>query len=572
MPFSTRLLFKSARNIHRILQDGDTSQSSCHAEKVNTTVQDRIYYNREGSEQGIHLDDNGSTIYAIGSLTKLLISLLLMIIIDKLSASKEDKHKRYRKLGEEFSDPWNVEFTILFNRFSKTEIADIPGNPKLWHILTHFNSLPPMTHVLLGPDGTSLMSKESFLKVAPRLAQLAYGNAQGNRTIYSNGNFVLIGLFIEAIAEQPLECVIKEHLFDLLGMNRSFLGPPDSKITGIASPYTMTVDGRRVQAETKPYPVRDIMNAAAGAWSCCNDLAIVFRDLLNCIRNRESVFKKATVTGFLLTPSPLDNTTEDGFTIFGFLTTLDSSIIGSLSLNRHVSMDDICSTYQLGRRPDGRQVPTYYLAGHIEGYSSCYYLIPQYSTFVITLTNTSGLHDASDHISRFLLQKIFDLKRPRTGLARIWRAGFSKKVNVLEMSSRAAVQGQNLLKDFATEYGEKDMDGADSIQLAGTYVSEVTELSIVIRPDSLLVNIVGTAQTTDNKFVRTGDMGLIRTGYDTIRLRPLSDVGFTIDRYDSYNWKELTFHLVRDKATKQKVIGLERRIKPLADKFTRRES
>ena len=572
MPFSTRLLVKFVSNIRRILQDGDTSQSSCHVEKLDTTTQHRTYYNTGGSEQGGDSDDDGSIIYAIASLTKLLISLLVMIIIDELPTSEKEEHEQYRILRKEFSDPWNAKFTTLFNRFSDTKIENIPGNPTLWHILTHFNSLPPMTHVLLGPDGTSLMSKESFLKVAPHLAKLAYGNAQGNRTVYSNGNFVLIGLFIEAIAKQPLESVIKEHLFDPLGMTRTFLGTPDSTITGIARPYTMTVDGRRIQAKTKPYPVGDIMNAAAGAWSCCNDLAIVFRALLNCIQRRPSIFVEETVREYLLTPSPLDNTTEDGITIFGFRTTLDSSIVGSLSLNRHVSMNDICSTYQLGRRSDGRQVPAYYLAGHIEGYSSCYYFIPQYLTFVITLTNTSGLHDASDHISRFFLQEIFDLERSRTDLTRFWTVESSKKVDVLEMSSRAAVQGRDLLNRFATEYGEQNMDGADSIQLAGTYVSEDTELSIVIRPDSLLVNIVGTAKTTDKKFVRTGDMGLIRTGHDTIRLRPLFDTRFTIDRYDSHNWKELTFHLVRDKATKKKVIGLERRIEPLADKFTRRES
>ena len=572
MPFSTRLLVKFVSNIRRILQDGDTSQCSCHVEKLETTTQHRTYYNTGGSEQGGDSDDDGSTIYAIGSLTKLLISLLLMIIIDELPTSKEKDHEQYRILRKEFSDPWNAEFTTLFNRFSKTKIDDIPGNPRLWHILTHFNSLPPMTHVLLGPDGTSLMSKESFLKVAPRLAKLAYGNTEGNRINYSNGNFVLIGLFIEAIAKKPLESVIEEHLFKRLGMARTSLGAPDSTTTGIAPPYTMGVNGHRVQAETKPYPVGDIMNAAAGAWSCCDDLAIVFRDLLNCIQGRKSIFENVTVRKYLLTSSLLGNNTEDGITIFGLQTTLDSSLVGSLSLNRHISMDDNCSEYQLGRRSDGRQVLAYYLAGHIEGYSSCYYFMPQYSTFVITLTNTSGVHDASDHISRFLLQEIFDLKRPRTGLTRIWRAGFSKKVNVLEMSSGTAVQGQNLLKRFATEYGEQNMDGADSIQLAGTYISEDTGLSIAIRPDSLLVNMVGTAQTTDKKFVRTGDMGLIRTGHDTIRLRPLSDAGFTIDRYDSHNWKELTFHLVRDKATKKNVIGLERRIKPLADKFTRRES
>lgn len=569
MPLSSKLLINSSNEIRQILQDGETFQGSVHVEQLGKTKQHRTYYNDARSEDSSGSDDDDSTVYSIASLTKLLTSLLVTIIIDTLSVSRKKEHEQYVIL-QRFPDPWNTKFTELFNTCSDTQIEDFPGNPTLWHVLIHFNSLPPLTNVLLGPDGTSLMSKESFLQVAPRLAKHTYGNTQEDRTIYSNGNHIIVGLLIEAIAKKPLENVIKEHLFDPLGMTRTCLGAPDSSVTGIAPPFTMSVDGHRVPAETKPYPAGDIMNAALGAYSCCRDIANLFRALLNCISGDQSVFKTETIRKYIRRRSTLDDETKDGFTILGFRTTLDSSTVGSLSLNRHVSRNNICSTYRLGKRQDGKQVQAYYLAGHIEGYSSCYYFMPQWSTFLITLTNTTGLHDSSDHISRFLLQKIFDLERSRRELINFRTADFSKKVDILNMSARAAFEGRNLLMRFAAEYGQQNIDDAVSVQLDGTYVNEDTKLSIIIRPDELLVNIVGTAKTTDREFVRTRDMGLIRTGHDTICLRPLFDAGFTLDRYDAYNWKTLTFYLAKDKANK-KVLRLERRLEHFVDEFIRQE-
>jgi CubicO group peptidase (beta-lactamase class C family) len=563
MLISPDLLADCRTASQKILQDGNGSQSSLHIEQAGGPAQCCTCYNEEGNGHGSGREDDGSTIYAIGSLTKCPIALLVTIIIERLSFSEEKKHAGYRTLRREFPKPWATEFTKLFNRFQDThnQIQDLPRKPSLWHVLVHFNALPPMTHDMLGPDGTSFTSKESFLRAAIRRARTE--NIQEDRWIYSNGNIVLIGIWIEAMAGEPLERVIEEHLFHPLGMTRTFLGAPSPSVTGIAPPYTMSVDGRRVSAEKMLYGVGDTVNAAFGGYSCCRDLAILFRELLACINDDDykSIFDRDTIRSYLMRRVTLDNKTEDAFTIFGIRTTLDSSLVGSMSPNRLVSRD-ICSTYRLGTRKNGKQVPAYYLAGHIEGYSSCYYFIPKYSAFVIVLTNSTAFHDASDHISRLLLQGIFDLEQHRRELT------LSKKVDVVDMSSRAAIQGQKLLKKFAAEDSQQDIRDPISIQLDGTYVNEVNESSIIIRPGSLLVNMVGTARNPTNSLVQTQDMGLIRTGDYTIRLRPLSNVGFTLDRCDNYSWGQLNLNLIEDKNT-QKVIRLERCFNHNVDKFIR---
>jgi hypothetical protein len=86
------------------------------------------------------------------------------------------------------------------------------------------------------------------------------------------------------------------------------------------------------------------------------------------------------------------------------------------------------------------------------------------------------------------------------------------------------------------------------------------------------VRIVGTAQVaTGSAFIETGAMGIIRTGNETIRLRPLSQVGFTIDRLDPYSWNNLTLSLTvgQDENGNPAALCLERHTDLFVDKFMR---
>lgn len=572
MPHSPHLLSDSGDNIRQILRNAGTSQTSILIEHVGKSEQHGTFHKNEGEDNTGDSESDDRTIYCIASITKVLIALLLAIIVDRLSLSQERKHKRYRALRQFTQEPWHTSFTSLFNRFSKIKIALLPQDPSLLQVLLHFNSLPPITHVLLGPDGTPLMSRESFLRVAPRLAKDLYGNSQENRSVYSNSGYILIGIFIEAISEDTLENVMKEYLFSTLNMERSFLGAPDSAVTGIALPYTMSVNGILSLVNTQLYPVGNIMNATLGAWSCCRDLAILFRALLACINGDQSIFNPDSIRYLLKPQAKLNQKAEDGFTICGICTTLDSSVVGSRSINRLISPDKVCSTYRLGTRPNGKQVPAYYFAGHIEGYSSCFYFMPTYKSFVIVLTNSTARTDSSDHISRLLLQEMFDLEHTQRGLIPARKNNGTKQVDVVEMSRLASNEGQIHLEQFAAQDAQQDAKGISPIQLQGTYLSKKTEHKIVIKSGDKLAYMVGTGLTaSDSGFVKTKDMGIIRTGDETIRFRPLSDVGFTIDRHDPCSWNNLSFSLTVgvDENGNRRAMCLERHTELFLDKFMR---
>lgn len=573
-------------DIRRILQNSGVGQCSAYVEKVKTGEKDGQHWtvsDNDTEESSDDLESEDTTIYGIGSITKQLVMLHLSIIVNDLSYSEEQKHASYRILRRKFDNPWDVKFTDLFNYFSDTKISPLPRNPTLRHVALHFNSYPPMTHVLLAVDGTSVMSKQSFLSVAPRLAQIAYKDSTEDYNIYSNCNYIMIGYLIEAIGKKDLAILIQQDLFKPLGMTNTYMEAPDHRTSRIAKPYSVSADGTRNHIDPWPYRADSVISSAFGAHSCTRDLAILFRAIQAGINGAKSFFRKKLVADFLK-PDGILKEDIDTISLFGICTTLDTSTAGSKSFNRLIAPEDECSTYRLGYKGGDKKVKAYYTAGTTKGYSCSAYLLPKWKVFVIVLTNGTSFTDASDHISRLILQKTFDLrfasasklgpldrilkKRKDTG-SRV--SGSTNVVDVVAMSLRAAAAGKELLDTLASEDAEENVSNPRRIRLEGKYYNEKTEQSIVITENQ--AQIVGSAS---GMLGTSQPMGIIRTGDWTIRLRPLSGSGFTIDRYDPYGWRNLNFALSTGKKGKSKaddqVIYITRESCLFVDEFQRTES
>lgn len=577
MALPNNYLDLAAGQLRQLLQHAGVAQADICVEKFSSNQEQRTSqlgtFHENEEPRGINNENEGTAIYAIGSLTKLLIALLISIIVDKLPYSNVPEDEPYRRLRRSYPDPWNTSFTILFNNFSDMKMSSLPKNPTLRHVLLHFNSLPPMNSILLAPDGTSLMSIKEFLEVGPRVAEAARKNQEHDDIKYSNGNYILIGLLIQAIApkQDTLQTLMEKNIFRRLGMNRTFMNRSDLGNVHYARPHVVSANGRWELIDTPDYRADAIVNPAMAAYSCTRDIAILLRNLLGSLSGDESIFKRDLVLRLLQPEGKWDETGSDRQTPCGIYTTLDTSIPGSKSINRLITPTKICSTYRLGVRVGSEvkltQVPAYYMAGAVNGYASCFYFMPKHSTFVIVLTNTSGRIDASDHISRFILQDIFELERNTLQIAslsmklldeniQLQKSDLKAKVDILDMSSRAAQEGQNLLKEWERADAQVDIPGALPLRLDGTYRNEVTHQSIVIRPrdDRFIVNIMGGAGISR-------DIGLHRTGDSTFRLYPLDQGRFTIDRYDHHGWKELSFKIdmKEDGDGNRRVVGIERR-------------
>jgi hypothetical protein len=538
-------------DIRQILRISGVSQCSIYFEKVGKDGQHWTVFDDDKGESSDNTENEDTAIYGIGSHTKQLIALLLCIIVDKLSYSEKPEHENYRAIRRKWRDPWDVKFTDVFNSFSEKKIPTLPRNPTLRHVALHYNSFPPMNHILLAADGTSIMSKKSFLEVAPHLAQIAYKDSTEDYNEYSNSNFIILGYLIEAIGKDSLAVLIDRHLFKPLGMKNTYMEAPNSDTSRIAQPYSISANGTRNHVDPWLYRADSVVSAAFGAYSCTRDLAILLRTIQTCINGAESIFTKEFVT-HLLNPAVILKGGQGALSLFGTCTTLDTSIPGSQSYNRLITPKDECSTYSLGFKDGSKEVKAYYLARTTKGYACSSYLLPKWKVFLVVLTAGIGFTDASDHISRLILQKAFDLSLVSTSklapLTRIFgnhkdtggQASDSKKkaVDIIAMTSLAADAGKKLLQTLATEDAEEDIPSPRPIRLEGEYCNRQTQQSIVITKNQ--AQIIGTA---NGIMGIPQPMGIIRTGDWTIRLCPLSDSGFTIDRYDPYSWRNLSFEL-----------------------------
>jgi CubicO group peptidase (beta-lactamase class C family) len=540
----------SAGEIRPILHNARVAQADIHVEHFQHTQHHGTLHENHVDVGEDDADNDGTAIYAIGSLTKLLIAVILSIIVDRLSLSDEPEDEMYRRLRRFGRDPWETVFTILFNEFSEQRIAPLPQDPTLRHVLIHFNSLPPMNFILLAPDGTSLMSAKEFIEVAPHLARAAHETPGDNYIEYSNGNYILIGLLIDAIAPQyTLQELMARYIFEPLGMTHTYMNSTDLGDVRYVRPHVVSTSGRRELVDPPSYPVTAIVSPAMAAWSCVRDLAILLREFLQIHAGDGSLLTKDSLLRLLKPDGILDETDPESSrqTPCGIHTALSSLMPGSKSINRLITPTKVCSTYRLGLRKKA-EVYVYYMAGAVNGYASCFYFIPTRKIFVIVLTNTSGFTDASDHISRYILQDILDLKRTAGFLTTL---GFRQivdnalhpsdllpKVDIPYMSLLSAQECEKLLSVWESEDTQEDIPNAMPLQLHGTYFNALTQQLIVIRlfNNRLIVNIKGAADTSR-------DIGLHRTGDFTFRLYPLNADGFTIDRYDPYGWRDLTFDI-----------------------------
>jgi CubicO group peptidase (beta-lactamase class C family) len=539
--------------IRQILQHAGIAQASIYVEKVGRFAQERTFYIDDEEEPPSGTRSEDTPVYGIGSHTKLLTVLLLSIVVDKLSYLQDEKYRKYRILREIYSNPWETPFTELFNYFSNKKISTLPRNPSLRHVALHLNSLSPMNHVLLALDGTSIISKESFLRVGPRLAERQHKRSEEAYNAYSNGNFAFIGYLIEAIAQESLAIVMQEFLLKPLGMNHTYMDASDSGNASIAHPFVVSADGKRHLVDRLLYPKDSVVNSALGAHSRTSDFAILLRNIQACINGDESQFSKDFAMSLLKPEGILSEETEDRMSLFGICTTLDTSTAGCRSYNRLISPANICSTYSLGCKRGKKKVQVYYIAGATKGYTCSSYLVPKHKFFVIVFTNTTGFTDASDHISRLLLQKHFNLRLPSRVPALL---RFNKTVDVVDMTSHAAAEGLALLERLAGEDAEKGMPNLRPFQLEGIYHNEVTEQTIIIEGEK--ARIVGTADISPNRLPRP--IGFIWNGNLSIRLQPLQIVDFTIDRYDPCGWKDLNFSLSigKDANNNNRVVCLSR--------------
>ena len=167
-------------------------------------------------------------------------------------------------------------FVPGFERYGK-------GNITIRHLITHVSGLRP--DVDLGDMWTG------YDKAIELAIEETPTSAPGDRFVYSDINFFLLGDIVRRISGKPLDQFTRERIFVPLGMKDTGFNPPASTHARVAptencTPYGWPCEGadRRILRGVVHDPTaRRMMGVAghAGLFSTASDLSIFARMLLN---------------------------------------------------------------------------------------------------------------------------------------------------------------------------------------------------------------------------------------------------------------------------------------------------
>ncbi|KIX00366.1 uncharacterized protein Z518_10505 [Rhinocladiella mackenziei CBS 650.93] len=412
----------------------DQTASSSSSQRVHPEV--------HGSTENFIVDDvYGKKKFAVASLAKLLIALVICILIHGNGEEKE---------AEDLD--WEAKVYELLNKYRKKHGKDpVPSlirDPNVEDVLLHLQGLPPMKDFLRSYDGKFMPSEEDFLNHGTNLANRMEHPISES---YSTCNYILLQLLLKEIFNKSLSQIIEEKLLGPLKMTNTTMDP--AKLHEWLRQKAVE-QGYRVSSSLKNVvPVQELddqmgdMEAAAfRCYSCTDDFSTLLRELFKARAGDQDCYIKPEVaalffsrwnSGIAVTPA-------------GFRGALDSDLPGSDSLNVYSRPKGASPSYKLGkayfkkehnkdqpnrgmktwlkekrkalrpllRRTDRKQrdaetaetVEVFYKGGTYDGFTSSLYVSAYYQMFVIAFSNATGPLDFTDYACQAVLQDVFGLK------------------------------------------------------------------------------------------------------------------------------------------------------------------
>ena len=408
-----------------------------------------------------------NTIYAIASLTKILINVAYYKLISQ---------GRYKGMGLSWDKSACDLLAEVRRAKGKTAIRRFARDPTILELLVHRNGFAPMNRVLLGPEGTFLVSEEEFLEIAPLVTEDYFRGEKQGWSVYSNANHIFAGIILEELTGKRLHEIMQEVVFNPLKMTRTVMDK--SSLDTLEAAGAIIAEGHRVSGDMsqsiplqRKYLADTVEVASLGARSCTEDLAKLIREFLMALDNLSEEFQEFDALYFF---GPKTDSHDGGkVALGGLFCALDSVLPGSESLNRILVPLDKLPPYILGKRPSGSHCQLYYKAGSVDGFTSSMYVSLRQRTFVIVLANSTGPMDVTDHIARYILQEALSL---------------SPRVDVVSRAIEEGRRASQRVQDFERE--DNDLSTwSESIEgFVGTYkhVKYGQELEITMEGSIIL--------------------------------------------------------------------------------------
>ncbi len=105
-----------------------------------------------------------------------------------------------------------------------------PGKITVRHLLVQTSGIPNLAGVSTVAESSDLSLEEEVKNLSSEQLE----NQPGEVYVYSNANYLVLGLIIDEVAENGYREHMRENIFDPLGMNNSFLSKEKGEAAGMA--------------------------------------------------------------------------------------------------------------------------------------------------------------------------------------------------------------------------------------------------------------------------------------------------------------------------------------------------
>jgi CubicO group peptidase (beta-lactamase class C family) len=199
-----------------------------------------------------------------------------------------------------------------------TYLSSAPAAPGVTthHLLTHTSGIP---------EGRALRDRDLLLsEYLSRLGELSATAEPGERYAYSNPNYHLLGLLVEAVTGRPYADALRERLLTPLGLADTGVAYAGDAVEGLAEGYARTAFGYRPES---PFDDAPHTYAAGAMYSTVHDLFRWTRAL-----HRGEPFRDPATLALMLRPHVGAHPHPSGPTAYGYGITLltsraDSSVV-----------------------------------------------------------------------------------------------------------------------------------------------------------------------------------------------------------------------------------------------------
>jgi len=250
-------------------------------------------------------------------------------------------------------------------------------------LLTHYSGLPPDVDL---KDAWGLVKADRAEGVR-RAMTAALDTAPGTKFVYSDINFITLGVLVERVSGEPLEVYAQKHIFGPLGMGHTEYLPG----AGLRAEIAPTQYDDQLTAKENPdfgVMLRGVVHdpttrrmggvaGHAGVFSTAGDVSIFAQALLDRLAGRASEFPLSRESLVAMTMPEQPKTAMDGATVF----TADGKPTKGVAVRGFGW--DINTAYS---RPRGEVFPIGSF-GHTGFTGTSLWMDPASDTYVVLLTN-----------------------------------------------------------------------------------------------------------------------------------------------------------------------------------------